>query len=52
MTIGLKDLYYAIITETDGVETYGAPKKMSDAMTADLSVKTADATLYADDALS
>ena len=52
MTIGLKDLYYAIITETDGVETYGAPKKMSEAMTADLSVKTADATLYADDALS
>ena len=52
MTIGLKDLYYAIITEEDGVETYGAPKKMSEAMTADLSVTTADATLYADDALS
>lgn len=52
MTIGLKDLYYALITEEDGVEKYGTPKKLSEAMTADLSVNTADATLYADDALS
>lgn len=52
MTIGLKDLYYAIITEEDGVESYGTPKKLAEAMTADLSVNTADATLYADDALS
>nr|DAG53352.1 MAG TPA: tail tube protein [Caudoviricetes sp.] len=52
MTIGLKDLYYAIITEESGVETYATPKKLSEAMTADLSVTTADATLYADDALS
>jgi phi13 family phage major tail protein len=52
MTIGLKDLYYAVITEEDGVESYAVPKKLADAMTADLSVNTADATLYADDALS
>ena len=45
MTLGLKDLYYAVCTETDGVESYGAPKKMAEAMTADLSVKTADDTL-------
>lgn len=30
----------------------GAPKKMAEAMTADLSVKTADGSLYADDTLS
>ena len=52
MTLGLKDLYYAICTEADGVETYGNPKKLAEVMTADLSVKTADATLYADDTLS
>jgi len=49
MTIGLKDLYYAKCVETDSVETYDTPKKMAEAMTADLSVKTADNTLYADD---
>jgi phi13 family phage major tail protein len=53
MTLGLKDLYYAVCTEkTDGKEEYGTPKKMAEAMTADLSVKTADGTLYADDTLS
>lgn len=52
MTIGLKDLYYAKCVETDSVETYDTPKKMAEAMTADLSVKTADNTLYADDILS
>lgn len=52
MTLGLKDLYYAICTEEDGKETYGTPKKMAEAMTADLSVKTADGSLYADDMLS
>ena len=40
MTIGLKDLYYAIITEEDGVESYGAPKKLAESMTADLSENT------------
>ena len=52
MTLGLRDLFYAICTETDGVEAYGAPKKLAEAMTADLSVKTADGSLYADDTLS
>ena len=52
MTLGLKDLYYAVCTEADGAESYGAPKKMAEAMSADLSVKTADGSLYADDTLS
>lgn len=33
-------------------ESYGTPKKMAEAMSADLSVKTADGSLYADDTLS
>ena len=41
MTLGLKDLYYAVCTEADGAESYGTPKKMAEAMSADLSVKTA-----------
>ena len=52
MTLGLKDLYYAVCTEAEGAETYGALKKMAEAMEADLSVKTETADLYADDALS
>lgn len=52
MTLGLKDLFYAVCTETDGEETYAAPKKLAEAMSADLSVKTADGSLYADDTLS
>ncbi len=52
MTVGLRDLFYAVCTEEDGVETYGEPKRMAEAMTADLSVKTADGSLYADDTLS
>lgn len=52
MTIGLKDLFYATCTEADGAETYGTPKKMAEAMTAELSVKTAEGSLYADDTLS
>jgi phi13 family phage major tail protein len=52
MTLGLKDLYYAVITEDeDSKETYGEPKKMAGAMTADLSITTADGKLYVDDAL-
>lgn len=51
MTLGLKDLYYAVISIEDNVESYGAPKKLAGAMTADLSVKTADGTLYVDDSL-
>lgn len=52
MTLGLKDLYYAVITEgKNGTETYGVPKKMAGAMTADLSITTADGQLYVDDGL-
>ena len=52
MTTGLKDLYFAPITIADGVETWGTPEKMAAAITADLSVNVAEATLYADDALN
>lgn len=49
-TIGLDKLYYAKITEDqDGNETYAAPVQLAKAMTADLSVELAEATLYADD---
>ena len=49
-TIGLDKLYYAKITEDeDGNETYASPVQLAKAMTADLSVELAEATLYADD---
>ena len=49
-TIGLDKLYYAPITEdANGNETYGTPVKLAKAMTVDLSVDLAEATLYADD---
>ena len=49
-TIGLDKLFYAKITEGEnGEETYGKPASMAKAMTADLSVELAEATLYADD---
>ena len=49
-TIGLDKLYYAKITEDkDGNETYATPVPLAKAMTADLSVELAEATLYADD---
>lgn len=52
-TIGLDKLFYAKITENaDGNETYAAPVQMAKAMTADLSVELAEATLYADDGAS
>ena len=52
-TIGLDMLYYAPITEDEnGDETYGTPAKLAKAMTADLSVELAEATLYADDGAS
>lgn len=50
-TIGMDKLYYSKITEdADGIETYGTPKVLAKAMSADLSVEIAEATLYADDA--
>ena len=49
-TIGLDKLFYAKITEDeDGNETYAAPTSLAKAMTAELSVELAEATLYADD---
>ena len=49
-TIGLDKLYYATITEDEnGNETYGKPKQLAKAISADLSVEMNEATLYADD---
>ena len=49
-TIGLDKLFYAKITEDqDGNETYAEPVSLAKAMTAELSVELAEATLYADD---
>ncbi len=49
-TIGLDKLYYAKITEDEnGLEIYGSPIPLAKAMTAELSVELAEATLYADD---
>ena len=49
-TIGLDKLYYAPITEDEGgEEIYGTPVVLAKAMTAELSVELAEATLYADD---
>ena len=49
-TIGLDKLFYSKITEDeDGNETYAVPVSLAKAMTAELSVELAEATLYADD---
>jgi len=49
-TIGLDRLYYAKITEGEtGDETYGTPVMLAKAISAELSVELAEATLYADD---
>lgn len=49
-TIGLDKLFYAKITEDEnGEETYDKPKSLAKAMSAELSVELAEATLYADD---
>lgn len=48
--IGLDRLYYAKITEDEaGDETYDTPIKLAKAISADLSIELAEATLYADD---
>ena len=52
-TIGLDRLYYAPITENaKGEETYAGPKPLAKAISAELSVELAEATLYADDGAS
>ena len=49
-TIGLDKLFYSKFTEDeDGNETYATPASLAKAMTAELSVELAEATLYADD---
>lgn len=49
-TIGLDKLYYSKITEDDsGNETYATPAMLAKAVSAELSVELAEATLYADD---
>ncbi|MEG1154203.1 MAG: phage tail protein [Ruthenibacterium sp.] len=49
-TIGLDKLYYAKITEgAGGDETFATPVLLAKAMTAELAVELAEATLYADD---
>lgn len=50
-TIGLDKLYYAEITEDESGndETYGTPKQLAKAISADLTVELNEATLYADD---
>ena len=49
-TIGLDKIFYSKITEDeDGNETYATPASLAKAMTAELSVELAEATLYADD---
>ena len=49
-TIGLDKLYYATITyDENGEEIYGTPTQLAKAISAELSVELAEATLYADD---
>lgn len=49
-TIGLDKLFYATITEDEnGNETYGTPAILAKAISVELSVDQAEATLYADD---
>jgi len=52
-TIGLDKLYYAPITENENEEeTYSTPVQLAKAISVDLSVELAEATLYADDGAS
>lgn len=50
-TVGLKNLYYAVLTSdtTSGV-TYGAPKKIAGAIQVDFNPSVSNETLYGDDA--
>lgn len=52
-TIGLDKLYYAVIKEdVNGDETYSTPVPLAKAISAELSIELAEATLYADDGAS
>ena len=49
-TIGLDSLFYSKITEDErGEETYAKPKVLAKAISADVSVELAEASLFADD---
>jgi phi13 family phage major tail protein len=51
-TIGLRDLFYAKITEPTGdaiIDTYGTPTRLARVITADIKINFSDATLYSDD---
>lgn len=48
-TVGLRDLYYSIITETETETTYAKPERLAKAISADLTVEVAEGTLHADD---
>lgn len=50
-TIGLDSMYYSKITDaaSTGYETYGSPQKLAKAISAELGIEPAEATLYADD---
>jgi len=51
-TIGVRDLFFAPITiDANGNEVFGKPVRLAKAITIGLSTQTAEATLYADDAI-
>lgn len=51
-TVGLRDVYTAdVIEDANGLETFGAPKKLAKAISAKLEVALAEGVLYADDAV-
>lgn len=51
-TIGVRDLFYATVTENgDGPETYGDPVRMAKAIQVQMTTTTAEAKLFADDAV-
>lgn len=51
--VGLKNIYAAkVLTDTDAGTTYDTPRKISEAITANVTPNVETATLYADDKLS
>lgn len=46
---GLKNIHVALLTETGGVVSYGAPKKIAEAITANVTPNVESAILYGDD---
>lgn len=50
--IGLKNLLFGVLTETNGVATYGSAVKPAKAISCSVSITNNEAKLYADDALA